>query len=344
MTSFIDKRMATTKGQFPELRLRRLRATDAMRRMVRETQLSVNDMVMPLFIKDGHELKIPVDSMPGQYQFSVDQLDQEIEQIVALGIPAVLLFGIPSHKDAKGSDALSDQGVIARAIQHIKSIAPELLVISDVCMCEYTDHGHCGVVHEKAPGQFDVHNDKTLPYLAQQAVVHAQAGADIIAPSGMMDGAIQAIREALDEADFKDVSIMSYAVKYASSFYGPFREAAEGAPQFGDRRSYQMDPANGREALREAALDVEEGADILMVKPALNYLDVICRVKQQHPNVPLAAYLVSGEYSMIKAAAERGWLDETQAMLESLTSIKRAGADFIINYFAKDFAKWSQEK
>ncbi|MDF1655123.1 MAG: porphobilinogen synthase [Coxiellaceae bacterium] len=342
MTIELDDHIAITEAGFPQVRLRRLRATEAMRQLVRETHLSVKDMVMPLFIKEGHELKIPIDSMPGQYQFSVDQLDHEIEQIAALGIPAVLLFGIPAHKDANGSDALSGQGIIARAIQHIKAIAPELLVISDLCMCEYTDHGHCGVIHENAHGNDDVHNDQTLSLLAQQAVVHAQAGADVIAPSGMMDGAIQAIRSALDGAGFQHVTILSYAVKYASSFYGPFREAAEGAPQFGDRRSYQMDPANGREALREAALDVAEGADMLMVKPALNYLDVICRVKQQHPNIPLAAYMVSGEYAMIKAAAERGWLDESQAMLESLTAIKRAGADFIINYFAKDFAKWAQ--
>jgi porphobilinogen synthase len=296
-------------------------------------------LVMPLFIKEGAGIKTAISSMPGQYQFSVDQLADEIAMLQSLKIPAVLLFGIPANKDAKGSAALQSDSAVAQAIKTIKQQAAELLVIADLCLCEYTDHGHCGVIHKTANGNQDVDNDATLSLLVEQAVVLAQAGADVIAPSGMMDGMIQALRQGLDAAGFQHVALMSYAVKYASSFYGPFRDAAEGAPQFGDRRTYQMDPANGREALREAALDVAEGADMLMVKPAMNYLDVICRVKHAHPAVPMAAYQVSGEYSMIKAAAAQGWLDETQAMLESLTAIKRAGADIIISYFAKDFAQ-----
>lgn len=325
----------------PSLRLRRLRQSATMRRLVRETRLSVDDLVLPLFVKEGHELKVPVSSMPGQYQFSLDQLSQEIDDIVALGIPAVLLFGIPGHKDAQGSDSLSADGIIAKAIAAIKQQAPDLLVMADVCMCEYTDHGHCGVLHEHK-GVVDVDNDATLPLLAQQAVVMAKAGADIIAPSGMMDGMVAAIRDGLDQAGYHDLPILSYAVKYASNFYGPFREAAEGGMTFGDRRSYQMDPANGREALREAMLDVDEGADMLMVKPALAYLDVIQRVKDAYPEIPLGAYCVSGEYAMIKAASEQGWINERDVVLETLVSMKRAGADFIINYFCKDVARWLQ--
>ena len=319
---------------------RRLRDNPALRRLVQETQLSVNDLVMPLFIKEGHELKVPIDSMPGQFQFSIDQLDHEIEQIVALGIPAIILFGIPAHKDATGSDALNDHGVIQRAVRHIKAIAPDLLIMTDLCFCEYTDHGHCGAIHEVPGGGFRVDNDETLGLLVQQAITHAKAGADVIAPSGMMDGMVRAIRAGLDDAGFSHIPLLSYAVKYASGFYGPFRDAAEGAPQFGDRTGYQMDPANGRESLREARLDVEEGADMLMVKPALAYLDVIYRVKQAHPDIPLGAYCVSGEFAMVKAASERGWVNEETVVLEMLTSMKRAGADFIINYFAKDVAKY----
>jgi porphobilinogen synthase len=324
--------------------MRRLREMPALRRLVRETELSISDMVLPLFVKDGHELKIPIDSMPGQFQFSIDQISAEIEQIVALGIPAVMLFGIPAHKDAKGSAALDDDGVIQRAVRAVKAVAPDLLVMTDLCFCEYTDHGHCGVVEKTKSQAFRVNNDITLKLLAEQAVSHAKAGADLIAPSGMMDGMVRAIRSGLDAAGFSGVPILSYAVKYASGFYGPFREAAEGAPQFGDRTGYQMDPANGRESLREARLDVDEGADMLMVKPALSYLDVIYRVKQQHPDIPLGAYCVSGEYAMIKAASERGWVNEAAIMMEVLTSIKRAGADFIVNYFAKDVARLLEKR
>lgn len=320
-------------------RPRRLRAKSTLRALVRETEVGVNDLILPLFIKEGHGLKVPIDSMPGHYQLSVDQLGREIQQIQALKIPAVILFGIPTHKDAVGQAALAHDSVIARAVRVIKELAPELLVITDLCLCEYTDHGHCGVITPSERDHFEVHNDKTLNLLVEQAVVHAKAGADIIAPSGMMDGVIAALRDGLDQAGFAQLPLLSYAVKYASSFYGPFREAAEGAPQFGDRRSYQMDPANANEALREARLDVEQGADMLMVKPALAYLDIIAKVKAQHPDVPLGAYCVSGEFAMIKAAAERGWVDEKQAMCEMLTAMKRAGADFIITYFAKDFAE-----
>jgi porphobilinogen synthase len=331
---------------FPSLRLRRLRQNEAMRRLVRETQLGVDDLVLPLFVKAGHELRVPIDSMPGQFQFSLDQLAHEIKEIVALNIPAVLLFGIPQAKDARGSDALNDEGVIARAVKQIKQQAPDLLVITDLCFCEYTDHGHCGVLRANHSGMqtVEVDNDQTLALLVEQAIVQARAGADIIAPSGMMDGMIGAIRQGLDKAGFEHVTLLSYAVKYASSFYGPFREAAEGAPMQGDRRGHQMDYANACEALREAELDVLEGADMLMVKPALAYLDVIYRVKQQHPGVPLGAYCVSGTYAMLKAAGEKGWLNEIPVVLETLTAIKRAGADFIINYHAKEIARLLQER
>ncbi len=328
----------TTAATFPTLRLRRLRRHSAMRDLVRETELTVNDLVLPLFVKEGENIKNPIASMEGHFQLSIDQLEQEIKSIVDLKIPAVILFGIPAMKDTIGSDALHSNGIIQKATRKIKELAPDLLVMTDVCFCEYTDHGHCGVVVDKKPGA-DIDNDRTLALLAKQAVSHAQAGADVIAPSGMMDGMVAAIREGLDNAGYVDLPILSYAVKYASAFYGPFREAAEGAPKFGDRRGYQMDPANGNRALREAELDVIEGADMLMVKPASNYLDVIYRVKKKFPAIPLGAYQVSGEYAMIKAAAAKGWINEEQAILESLLSIKRAGADFIINYFSKDVAQ-----
>lgn len=315
-------------------RPRRLRKTPTMRRFLRENTVTVSDLVCPLFIKAGHAICHPIASMPGCFQLSVDQLESEIQQIQALNIPAVILFGIPSYKDATGTCALQDDGVVQQATRLIKKIAPDLLVIADLCLCEYTDHGHCGVIEHK-----DVHNDRTLSLLAEQAISHAKAGADIIAPSGMMDGMVAAIRGALDQHHFENIPILSYAVKYASSFYGPFREAAEGAPQFGDRKTYQMDPANSDEALKEAKLDIAEGADMLMVKPAEHYLDIVYRIKQAFPEYPLGAYQVSGEFAMIKAAAEKGWIDHDKVMCESLLSIKRAGADFIITYFAKEYAR-----
>ncbi|MCX7120864.1 MAG: porphobilinogen synthase [Gammaproteobacteria bacterium] len=327
--------MANKPG-FPVVRLRRLRRSPALRAMLQENTVSVSDLVLPLFIKAGKNIRHLISSMPGHFQLSIDQLEAEIIDVVALKIPAVILFGIPNEKDAIGSASLCDEGVIQAAIKLIKKIAPELLVITDVCLCEYTDHGHCGLINAK---DNSVDNDATLEMLAKQAVSHAKAGADIIAPSGMMDGMVLAIRAALDKNNFQEIPILSYAVKYASSFYGPFREAAEGAPQFGDRKTYQMNPANSNEALREAQCDIAEGADMLMVKPAQNYLDVIYRVKQQFPEVPLCAYQVSGEFSMIKAAAEKNWINHDAVMLESLLAIKRAGADFIITYFAKEFSR-----
>lgn len=321
-------------GSFPTTRLRRLRRNPATRKMVQETRLQVENLVLPLFIRHGHGIKNPISSMPGCYQLSIDHLENEISDIMQLGIKSVLLFGIPAEKDAVGSDSYHDNGIIQTAIPVIKKLAPELLIITDVCFCEYTDHGHCGVVTEKQ----QIDNDKTLELLAKQAVSHAKAGADVIAPSGMMDGMIHAIRQGLDAAGFHDIPILSYAVKYASSMYGPFREAAEGAPKFGDRRTHQMDFNNKRESLRECALDIQEGADMLMVKPAHTYLDVIASVKQTYPTLPLGAYHTSGEYAMIKAAAEKGWIDEDAAAIEVLTAIKRAGADFIITYFAKQIA------
>jgi porphobilinogen synthase len=319
---------------FPAVRMRRLRSHPKLRALVRETSLTVEDLIIPLFIKSGENIRQEITSMPGQYQFSLDQLCQEISSIVKLAIPAIILFGIPEKKDASGAKAYCDDGIIQQAVRQIKQQAPDLLVITDVCFCEYTDHGHCGVVDGEV-----IDNDATLPLLAEQAVSHAQAGADVVAPSGMMDGMVQAIRSGLDAAGFSNVPILSYAVKYASAFYGPFRDAAEGAPQFGDRSSYQMDISNTGEALREADLDVLEGADMLMVKPAHAYLDVIYRVKERHPHLPMAAYHVSGEYAMIKAAAEKGWLDEERTMMEVTTAIKRAGANIIITYFAKDIAR-----
>jgi porphobilinogen synthase len=330
-----------TKSPFPTIRLRRLRQHPQLRSLLRETELTINDLVLPLFIRHGEKIKNPIASMPGHHQLSVDQLPAEIAEINKLKIPAVLLFGIPAHKDAIGSASYDDNGVVQKAIAVIKKNAPNLLVIADACFCEYTDHGHCGVIHE-INNHKDIDNDATLELLTKQAVSFAKAGADVIAPSGMIDGMVQAIRSGLDNAGFTHIPILSYSSKYASAMYGPFREAAEGAPQFGDRNTYQMDIANSAEAMRETALDVLEGADILMVKPAHTYLDVIYRVKQAYPEIPLAAYHVSGEFAMLKAAAQQGWLDEKKAVLEVLTAIKRAGADFIITYYAKELAQWLQ--
>lgn len=318
---------------FPIHRCRRLRKNETIRRMVRQTAISPDDFIYPLFVISGKGIRKEISAMPGCYQESIDELVKNAKEIYSLGIPAVILFGIPEHKDEMGSSAYDDNGIVQNAIKAIKDAAPELYVITDVCMCEYTSHGHCGFI-EKG----DVNNDKTLGLLAMEAVSHARAGADMVAPSDMMDGRVAAIRTALDKEGFSEIPIMSYAAKYASAFYGPFREAAESTPQFGDRRSYQMDPANRREALKEVALDIEEGADIVMVKPALSYLDVISDVKSSFA-VPVAAYNVSGEYSLVKAAGKLGWIDEDRVMMEILTSIKRAGADLILTYFAKDAAK-----
>ena len=318
---------------FPINRPRRLRRTDTLRRMVRETRLSPDDFIQPYFVCPGRGVKKPVNAMPGIAQMSVDNVVGAARETFAAGVPAVILFGIPAHKDATGTEAWNDNGEVQRAIREIKEAAPGLVVITDVCMCEYTDHGHCGVVRDN-----DVDNYATLELLVREALSHARAGADIVAPSDMMDGRVGAIRTALDDEGFSEVAIMAYSAKFASAFYGPFREAAESAPQFGDRRSYQMDPPNGDEAMREVALDLEEGADIVMVKPALPYLDLIYRVKQEF-NVPVAAYNVSGEYSMIRAAGMNGWIDEERATLEVLTSIKRAGADMILTYFATAVAQ-----
>ena len=321
-------------------RPRRLRRTSALRSMLAETQLDARQLIHPLFVRSGRGIDRPIDSMPGHTQRSVDRLAAEIDETGALGLPSVLLFGLPSSKDDMGSGAWDASGPVPQAIASIKRRASELVVIADVCLCEYTSHGHCGVLD---PASAAVANDATLPLLARAAVTYADAGADVVAPSAMMDHQVAAIRAALDDAGHGEVAIMSYAVKYASAFYGPFREAAESAPAFGDRRAYQMDPANAREALREAALDVTEGADILMVKPAGPYLDVVRRVRERF-DLPLAAYQVSGEYAMLKAAAERGWLDERRAALESLIGIRRAGADLVITYFAKDAARWLRDK
>jgi len=319
--------------QFPEYRGRRLRKNENFRRLVRETILSVNDLVYPLFAVPGKSVKKPINSMPGQFQLSVDYIAKEAHAAFELGIPAVLLFGIPAKKDEQGTGAFAKDGIVQQAVKRIKNEVPEMLVITDVCLCEYTSHGHCGILEK---GQ--VQNDLTLEVLAETALSQARAGADMVAPSAMMDGQIAAIRETLDENALEDIPVMAYSAKYASSFYGPFREAAESAPQFGDRKAYQMDPANADEAIREISMDVSEGVDIIMVKPALAYLDVIYRARQEF-DLPLAAYNVSGEYSMIKAAAQLGWLDEEKAMLESLTAIKRAGADIIITYWAKQLAQ-----
>jgi porphobilinogen synthase len=323
---------------FPQWRLRRLRRLAALRELVRETELTPGDMILPLFVRHGQGVRREIASMPGQYQLSPDTLVEVAGQAWELGIRAVILFGIPARKDEVGSEALDTEGIIPQAIRTLKRALPDLLVITDECFCEYTSHGHCGVLSEQT-GRLDVDNDRTLEMLGRQCVVHAQAGADIVAPSGMMDGMVAAIREALDAAGFSHIPILSYAAKYASAFYGPFREAAESPPQFGDRSTYQMDPANSDEALREIALDLAEGADLVMVKPALAYLDIIRRAKERFA-VPLAAYNVSGEYAMVKAAAARGWLDERRVVLEILTAIKRAGADLILTYHALDAARW----
>ena len=319
--------------QFPDYRPRRLRKNENFRRMIRETKLSVDNLIYPLFVVPGTKVKKPIESMPGIFQMSVDHIVKETERVKALGIPAVLLFGVPEEKDEIASGAMAEGGIIQRAVRGIKEKVPDILVITDVCLCEYMSHGHCGMLEN---GEVD--NDTTLEVLAETAVSHAKAGADIVAPSAMMDGQIGALREGLDEAGFESLPIMAYSAKYASCFYGPFRDAAESAPAFGDRRAYQMDPANSDEAMREITLDVEEGADIIMVKPALAYLDIIRRAKEEF-DLPLAAYSVSGEFAMIKAASQMGWLDGEKAMLEAITAIRRAGADMIITYFAPDLAR-----
>jgi porphobilinogen synthase len=319
-------------SRFPAYRPRRLRRSEALRRLVRETRVTVEQLIQPLFVVPGSGVERPVGSMPGVAQLSVDRAAEQCRELADLGVPGVLLFGIPATKDAGGTSAIDPDGVVPRALEAIRRAAPGLLLITDVCLCEYTDHGHCGLLRDG-----DVDNDPTLEILAEEALTHARAGADVIAPSDMMDGRVGAIRTALDANGFTDLPIMSYAAKFASGFYGPFREAAESTPAFGDRRSYQMDPANGDEALREVALDIEEGADLVMVKPALPYLDVIRRVKERF-GWPVAAYQVSGEYAMIKAAVANGWLDEGRVVMETLTAIRRAGADVIITYYARDVA------
>jgi porphobilinogen synthase len=323
-------------SSFPQVRPRRLRRSETLRRMVRDTRVSVDDLIAPLFVVHGEQRRVPIPSMPGVSQLSIDQVVHDAQVLASLKIPAVILFGLPQSKDATGTESCAPDGIIQRAVRAIKTTVPDLVVITDVCLCEYTDHGHCGVLDANG----HVLNDETLTLLRRIAVSHAEAGADIVAPSGMIDGMVAAIRGALDDRGFSHVPIMSYSVKYASSFYGPFRDAAGGAPQFGDRRSHQMDPANARDALREAALDVAEGADFLMVKPALAYLDILHRLSDHYPDLPLVAYNVSGEYSMVKAAAAAGALDERAAVLEILHAIKRAGADLIITYHAADAARW----
>lgn len=324
-----------TKLQF--FRHRRLRQTESIRNLVRETTLHKNDLIYPIFVVEGENQKNEVSSMPGVYHYSLDRMVDEINAVSELGIQSVMVFGVPNHKDAIGSEAYAENGIVQRAIAQIKKTFPHLTVIADTCLCQYTDHGHCGVIDDGI-----IANDDSLTLLAKTAVSQAKAGADIIAPSNMMDGFVAAIRKALDEAGFEQTPIMSYSVKYASAFYGPFREAADSTPQFGDRKTYQMDPANRLEAIREAESDIAEGADFLMVKPALSYMDVIRELKDRFP-YPLVAYNVSGEYAMIKAAAQNGWIDEKDVVLEMLTSIKRAGADLILTYFAKDAAKWLNE-
>jgi porphobilinogen synthase len=319
---------------FPKHRPRRLRRSEALRNLVRETRLTTAGLIYPMFVCPGTKVRTEVSSMPGVYQQSGDQIVEECREVEALGIPGIILFGLPESKDARGTSSTSPQGIVQRAIEAVRKAKLKLLVITDVCLCEYTDHGHCGVIENG-----EVANDPTLSILAEQALSHARAGADIVAPSDMMDGRVNAIRTTLDEHKFADIAILSYAAKYCSGFYGPFREAAQSTPQFGDRRSYQMDPANAREALKEVALDLEEGADMVMVKPALPYLDIIRRVRDTF-DVPVGAYNVSGEYAMVKAAAQKGWLDEQRVVLELLTSIQRAGAEIILTYHAKDVARW----
>jgi len=325
--------------KYPDYRPRRLRQTPVIRQLIRETSLSLDNIVYPIFVRYGHDSVKPISSMPGQFQWTLDHLTKEIKEIHQLGIKCVMPFGIPEHKDAEGSDNLSNNGIAAKAIRLIKNTCPEMMIISDICLCDYSHHGHCFIVD---PSSHHFLNEPTLQYLAKAAVIHARAGADMVAPSGMVDGMVYAIREGLNHAGFLDTPIMSYAVKYASAFYGPFRNAAECAPQFGNRKTYQMDPSNRREALKEAAIDISEGADIIMVKPALPYLDVIKSAYDEF-QVPIAAYHTSGEYSSLIAASQNGWLDLKSAALESLTAIKRAGAVFILTYFAKDLAKWLQE-
>ncbi len=319
---------------YPTLRPRRLRSSETLRRMVRENRLTVDDLIYPMFVIYGEGVANPVSSMPGVCQYSVDRLLPAVAEVVELDIPAIILFGIPEEKDEKAGGAYAEDGIVQQAIRAIKKEYPELLVITDVCLCEFTSHGHCGIIHEG-----EVLNDPTLEFLARTALSHAEAGADMVAPSDMMDGRVRAIREKLDDNGFINIPIMAYSAKYASAFYGPFREAAESAPQFGDRRSYQMDPPNGDEALKETLLDIEEGADIVMVKPALAYMDIIRRLKEEF-NYPVAAYNVSGEYAMIKAAAANGWIDEQGVVMEMLTGMKRAGADLLLTYFARDVARW----
>ena len=330
---------------YPISRPRRLRTSSNLRAMIRETEINPQDFIYPLFVRHGKGIQQEIRSMPGNYQWSVDKLAQEAKEIASLGIPGVILFGIPDEKDPIGEENFASEGIVQQAIREVKNAIPELVVVTDVCLCEYTDHGHCGVLNREEryspafPSDY-VLNDPTLDILGKVAVSHAQAGADITAPSGMMDGMVTAMRTALDTAGYENMPIMSYAVKYASSYYGPFRDAAESPPSFGDRKSHQMDPANRREAIKEAALDVAEGADMLMVKPALPYLDIIYQIRETFPELPLAAYNVSGEFSMLKAAAANGWVDEKGVVLETLTSIKRAGADLILTYHAKEAAKW----
>ena len=326
--------------QFPKYRPRRLRSNKLIRDLVRETHLTVKDLIMPLFVRPGNGIKKEISTMPGNYQFSVDTLVEEVKELASLGIPGVILFGIPSTKDELGTEAYADDGIIQKAIRAIKDSVSEILVITDVCMCEYTNHGHCGFIKkDKKTGEHLIDNDETLKLLTKEALSHAEAGVDMVAPSDMMDGRVGAIRDILDENGYDNIPIMSYAAKYASAYYGPFRDAAESPPSFGDRRTYQMDTPNSEEAIREVALDIDEGADIIMVKPALPYLDIIRLVKDQF-GYPVAAYNVSGEFSMVKAAHEKGWLDEKAVAMETLMSIKRAGADIILTYWAKDAAHW----
>ena len=346
MVAEIERTTVRGTTGFPVNRPRRLRRTAALRNLARETRLTPADVILPLFVRPGRDLEIPIRSMPGQSQWSIDRLVGEVRTISRLGIPAVMLFGIPEHKDACGSENWDPDGIIPRAIRTIKDAVPEMVVISDMCFCEYTDHGHCGIINHADGAHFNpslpagyLLNDPTLELLARASVAHAEAGADVIAPSGMIDGMVGAIRIGLDAAGYDHVLILSYAAKFASGFYGPFREAAESPPQFGDRSQYQMDPANRREALKETRLDVAEGADIVMVKPALPYLDVLSDVRREF-DVPVAAYQVSGEYAMLHAAAANGWIDLERCALEALTGIKRAGADMILTYFAKDLAAW----
>lgn len=322
---------------FPSIRLKRLRTHPSLRSLIQETEVRLSDLIYPLFIKGEEGARVPIASMPGIDQIPLSALQNEVKELACLGIRSILLFGIPSYKDGIGSAALAKEGIIQRAIGEIKKAAPSLLVIADLCFCEYTDHGHCGVIEPKT-GHID--NDRSLEVLSEQAILLAQAGADVIAPSAMLDGMVTFLRKALDDAQFSFLPILSYSVKYASSFYAPFRMAAEGAPQFGDRATYQLDFCNAQEGIREVDLDIQEGADLVMVKPGISYLDMVVRIKQRHPSIPLGVYHVSGEYAMIKAAAEKGWIDEKKVVLETFASFKRAGADFILSYYTKQYAQW----